>query len=395
MEMDTLSPPPAAPVDPNDYAGWLRSFRRIGPKITEHIMALYPSRAELAQATAEQLVQKIKGLTAMSAKAMIEAAAQISAKVESVPTVAEIRRTQTTFTPPVEEAEAEEEEASADNTDAGMGLFSKPLDFRPVREKPVTPPVSIDALRRRQQMPNSLSFGPKPAEQPAEEAKADFATFKKPDVHVIYSAGKQKQVRAEPTTKAPPGNPLLHTVLPVLFILVGAGLIGVSAWFLIKSNADNPSVTNSAPVAPISAPVSATVSDIDLQKLQQDALKLIQNPIPTTTPPATAPAITPTPTPTIPTLKPADISVQVLNGNGIKGATTKAFNLLKTAGFNPTASNNANNYAYKSTMLYFSTANLAKAELVQTALTAQYQITMTPTLYTGQKLDVVVVLGAK
>lgn len=66
------------------------------------------------------------------------------------------------------------------------------------------------------------------------------------------------------------------------------------------------------------------------------------------------------------TLDKASFKIQILNGNAIWGAATKAKELLESNGFKVSATGNAENQNYTVTTIYYKTGKNAEAETVKT-----------------------------
>jgi LCP family protein required for cell wall assembly len=90
--------------------------------------------------------------------------------------------------------------------------------------------------------------------------------------------------------------------------------------------------------------------------------------------------------------RPADVQVRVLNGNGVAGAASKAMGLLQSAGFEVTGSGgDADTFSYAKTVIRYAPSSKAKAQLLQSYLTAGATLTEDATLGTA---DVALVVGA-
>ena len=92
-------------------------------------------------------------------------------------------------------------------------------------------------------------------------------------------------------------------------------------------------------------------------------------------------------------VRPAEVAVAVLNGNGADGGATKAANALVQAGFRVASTGDADSYEYARTVVQYAPGQQAKAALVKNTLAAG--ATVEPG--TGSSLagaDVALVLGA-
>ncbi|HEX3621862.1 MAG TPA: LCP family protein [Acidimicrobiales bacterium] len=90
-------------------------------------------------------------------------------------------------------------------------------------------------------------------------------------------------------------------------------------------------------------------------------------------------------------LHPADVSVDVLNGNGLSASALKAASGLTQAGFKIVDTGDADTYSYKDTVVKYAPGRQAKAVLVRDNLVAGALIQSDPGLVTS---DVSVIVGA-
>ncbi|MFA4996256.1 MAG: LytR C-terminal domain-containing protein [Patescibacteria group bacterium] len=95
-----------------------------------------------------------------------------------------------------------------------------------------------------------------------------------------------------------------------------------------------------------------------------------------------------------PTIDKANIIMEVLNGNGIKGSADTIRDQLITAGFKVSRVTNAKNFNYATSMIYFKTGKDAEANLVKETLTSLQTTTQNSDSIVGD-YDVIVVIGAK
>jgi len=90
-------------------------------------------------------------------------------------------------------------------------------------------------------------------------------------------------------------------------------------------------------------------------------------------------------------IRPGDVRVRVLNGNGTEGAAAKAGNDLEGPGFNVADQGDADNFKYAHTKIRYATGQKAKAELLARYLQSGATITEDKTLRT---VDLTVAVGA-
>jgi LCP family protein required for cell wall assembly len=120
----------------------------------------------------------------------------------------------------------------------------------------------------------------------------------------------------------------------------------------------------------------AAVQFLDLAKAQEfiDRLNGVEKP------PVTAPAV-----------RPADIAVKVLNGNGGEASASLAAAALSQAGFRIAATTNAGSYDYTRTLIQYAPGQEAKAQVLSSTLAAGAKVEEDRTLAGA---DVALVLGA-
>ncbi len=92
-----------------------------------------------------------------------------------------------------------------------------------------------------------------------------------------------------------------------------------------------------------------------------------------------------------PEIRPRDVRVRVLNGNGTEGAASKVGGDLAGPGFNVADKGDANNFKYSRTTIRYATGQKAKADLLVRYLQAGATSTEDPTLTT---VDATLVVGA-
>ncbi len=92
-----------------------------------------------------------------------------------------------------------------------------------------------------------------------------------------------------------------------------------------------------------------------------------------------------------PDVRPHDVRVRVLNGNGTEGAASKVGGDLAVPGFNVADKGDANNFKYSRTTIRYATGQKAKADLLARYLQAGATVTEDATLTT---VDTTLVVGA-
>jgi LCP family protein required for cell wall assembly len=94
-----------------------------------------------------------------------------------------------------------------------------------------------------------------------------------------------------------------------------------------------------------------------------------------------------------PSMRPADVAVMVLNGNGRDGGASLAASSLTQAGYRVAGTTDASSYDYARTIVQHAPGQKAKAELLRSSLVAGATIEEDRTL-AGTGTDVALVLGA-
>lgn len=120
------------------------------------------------------------------------------------------------------------------------------------------------------------------------------------------------------------------------------------------------------------------------------------------TTPTKEPKKTPTPTPK-PTSNPIDkttgldrseLSVEVRNGGGVKGAASKMADVLKGFGYNVLSTGNADNFDYENTVIEVKSEKNKYLQLLKSDLSASYTIgTTSSSLSASSSADAVVIVG--
>ena len=90
-------------------------------------------------------------------------------------------------------------------------------------------------------------------------------------------------------------------------------------------------------------------------------------------------------------VRPADVAVKVLNGNGTDGLAGRAASALQVAGFRVASTADAANHNYQQTVVQYAPGQQAKAALVKSLLNAGASVEQDSTL---SGADVALVLGA-
>ena len=107
---------------------------------------------------------------------------------------------------------------------------------------------------------------------------------------------------------------------------------------------------------------------------------------------SSAPATTTTPSTA--SINKADIKIEILNGNGIKGSADKIKTSLVADGFSVLKVANAQKFTYQSTYIYYKTGAESSAQMIKSALSSRNCILqLSDTLTKGY--DIVIVVGAK
>lgn len=111
--------------------------------------------------------------------------------------------------------------------------------------------------------------------------------------------------------------------------------------------------------------------------------------------PTAIPSLTPSPT-QIPTPTPLDkfkLSLQVLNGNGVRGDANKAREVLENAGFKVDAVANAQSFAYTKTQLQIKKSKEGYLEELKNALQDKYNLEITADLTEDYPYDGILIVG--
>lgn len=90
-------------------------------------------------------------------------------------------------------------------------------------------------------------------------------------------------------------------------------------------------------------------------------------------------------------VRPSDVQLRVLNGNGSSGVASRTAAALQSAGFEITGSGDADSFSYPSTIIRYGAGGLSKAQLLQRYLGAGASLQQDTTLATA---DLALVIGA-
>ena len=103
---------------------------------------------------------------------------------------------------------------------------------------------------------------------------------------------------------------------------------------------------------------------------------------------------TATPTPPAPTLKRADLKVQVLNGAGVAGTASSAQEFLEGLGYEDIDTDNADSFDFEETEIAIKEDKEKYVELLNDDLLKKYVVSKTiKTLPEDSKYDVVITIG--
>ncbi|HDS11688.1 MAG TPA: LytR family transcriptional regulator, partial [Candidatus Wirthbacteria bacterium] len=242
----------------------------------------------------------------------------------------------------------------------------------------------------------------RPAEQidTRQEIINNFATFRKAQVHLNYASENEKKIGPFPLSLALVGLGVL--------LLLGAGI----AWLALPE-AETPDKqinqgieSSSLDTAPGLIDLDSNTSDPDEQVTNQSPEEISQLPeeeeVLVSLDPDSGQADNDLEQPSeIGQIEPEQteidqtteivspiayeqISVQVLNGNGVRGVAGQLTNRLQEAGFVTQSTDNANRFNYPRTTVYFASGDQAKAEALQQFLESDLAIELAEELYPGQ-----------
>jgi len=166
----------------------------------------------------------------------------------------------------------------------------------------------------------------------------------------------------------------LKVVIVLLSILLLFGALFAYIFFSPNTPTTEPDTTENQSDTP-----STSTTEAD-QKTLELSLEVPETPKPAATP-----------APTVTTPDPAKITVQVLNGNGIKGSAQTVADLLNTSGFKVGKATNANSFSYAQTIIYYKTGKTEELELVKKTLAKSVLEELNNTL-TGNN-DILIVVG--
>jgi len=408
--MDTVFHPNQKSQKQNEkqYRDWLTSINGIGPVLAKRIVAAYPNYFELAQSSAEEISDRVKGMPQNKAEIILNTIAEAQAAEQRTIHKPPKRSIEAPSPPPAivqpSEPVVRVEESGGDSN---VGFFSKPLDFRPVIDKPAHEPVSIDALKRKHEArQNTVREGPLPEADP-EAQRHGFATFKRPDVHVIYNENKASPKASSASSRWG------WILVAVLLVLFGTGLIGYAGYRLYdrQKTIDTAAINPDGEAAVSTNPALGWLTfrnALTERRQQMDEILRASVDQPELTPEVLEGDVLPSedatnnepeeailPEEPVVTLNPADITVDVLNGSGRVGLAGQLANSLRAESYQVRTVGNANNFGYARTTLFHAPANLAKAQRLAESLTGDYDVVLSTEPYAGQTADVVLVIGAQ
>lgn len=383
----------------------LLSIPGIGPATADKILALHSTALSLKSVSAEDLAGKISGLSLAKAKLVKEAVAEVTPapalpaqigdslvdtaleELEEIKIVkqdklkdelsAKVLEFEHDNDPNLIKTAAETESAPEETVSAGT---PEPVDTEETPAEQEEAGIEITPVA----MPANAKL--EKASKAATEPKEDFVTFKKAQVHLSYAEKKARRIISG------------STLLTFGLIITGLALIALSTTMLMESdeatpatpdtNADLPNVEPSVSDNPyiklltFSLPHSIRSSELDYESYTTALIDSLSDTVTSYTPPE-PPVVT------------REVTISILNGNGIPGAARGVTDLLESAGFDITETANANNFGYTNTTIFFEEASRQEAESVQAALIGSYQVVMDPNLYPNQATDIVVVVGSQ
>lgn len=97
-------------------------------------------------------------------------------------------------------------------------------------------------------------------------------------------------------------------------------------------------------------------------------------------------------TPATPSIDKSQITIEVLNGNGISGSASSVRDTLVAAGFNVDRVANAYSFSYQTSQIYYKTGKNAEADLVKSTLSSRQCDLLNDDSVVGN-YDIVVVVG--
>jgi len=187
-------------------------------------------------------------------------------------------------------------------------------------------------------------------------------------------------------------------IIALALLLIGLGILGATAGKKNDLSSPTPTIP-SVQVLPTDEPtpeLSPTPEDSltpsPTQKVTPTPNKITPTPGKTTpTPIKSGP--TPTGTAKSGTTSREDLSIEIQNGSGIKGAAGQASTLLKGLGYKVLSTGNADNYDYAQTVIKVKAEKKEFLTQLKLDLGTQYKIESATSDLTGSTADAVVIVG--
>lgn len=180
-------------------------------------------------------------------------------------------------------------------------------------------------------------------------------------------------------------------IIALALLLIGLGILGATAGKKKDSATPSPTIP-SVQVLPTDEPTP------ELSPTPEDSLtpSPTQKVTPTTsktTPTPIKSGPTPTGTAKSGTTSREDLSIEIQNGSGIKGAAGQASTLLKGLGYKVLSTGNADNYDYAQTVIKVKAEKKEFLTQLKLDLGTQYKIESATSDLTGSTADAVVIVG--
>ena len=189
-------------------------------------------------------------------------------------------------------------------------------------------------------------------------------------------------------------------IIALALLLIGLGILGATAGKKNDLSSPTPTIP-SVQVLPTDEPtpeLSPTPEDSLTPSPTQKVTPTPAKTTPTTTPGKTTPTPiksgpTPTGTAKSGTTSREDLSIEIQNGSGIKGAAGQASTLLKGLGYKVLSTGNADNYDYAQTVIKVKAEKKEFLTQLKLDLGTQYKIESATSDLTGSTADAVVIVG--
>lgn len=180
-------------------------------------------------------------------------------------------------------------------------------------------------------------------------------------------------------------------IIALALLLIGLGILGATAGKKNDPSSPTPTIP-SVQVLPTDEPTP------ELSPTPEDSLtpSPTQKVTPTTsktTPTPIKSGPTPTGTAKSGTTSREDLSIEIQNGSGIKGAAGQASTLLKGLGYKVLSTGNADNYDYAQTVIKVKAEKKEFLTQLKLDLGTQYKIESATSDLTGSTADAVVIVG--